>query len=405
GRSDHRHRGPETLASGPSPHPAPSRGAEIVLLARLRAAVARWLAATIDAERDNAVLWLPVFMAVGVLAYYSLRFEPPLWAGMLAAPPALGAAFRLRRTGWPLVAAAPIAAVALGFASAQFATARAPPPEAPLPTHATQVAGSVRAVEALPGGRRVTLESVSLDDAPTPGGRALRIRLRRDDAIAVATGDRIRVRALVRAPAWPDYPGGWDRQRDAFYAGLGGSGFALGPAESLLRASPGTPLRLVEAVRETIARRVAAAIPGTAGAFAVTLLTGFQNSMPFADHDAFRAAGLAHLLAVAGLHIGIVMGFAMLLARTLLAASEHASLFWPAKQLAALAALGAGLCYALITGSHVPILRSFLMSCLFALAVLAGRRAISLRGLVLAATVLMLTEPQEVPGVSFQMSF
>ena len=36
---------------------------------------------------------------------------------------------------------------------------------------------------------------------------------------------------------------------------------------------------------------------------------------------------------------------------------------------------------------------------------LAGRRAVSLRGLRLAATVLMLLEPQEVPGVSFQMSF
>ena len=68
-------------------------------------------------------------------------------------------------------------------------------------------------------------------------------------------------------------------------------------------------------------------------------------------------------------------------------------------------ALAAGLGYALLTGMHVPILRSFLMASLFTLAVLAGRRAISLRGLALAAIALMLAEPQEVPGVSFQMSF
>ena len=59
----------------------------------------------------------------------------------------------------------------------------------------------------------------------------------------------------------------------------------------------------------------------------------------------------------------------------------------------------------LLTGMHVPIVRSFAMACLYTLAVLAGRRAFSLRGLALAATVLMLLEPQEVPGVSFQMSF
>ena len=58
-----------------------------------------------------------------------------------------------------------------------------------------------------------------------------------------------------------------------------------------------------------------------------------------------------------------------------------------------------------LTGMHVPIIRSFAMACLYTIAVLAGRRAISMRGLALAATVLMLIEPQEVPGVSFQMSF
>ncbi len=272
-------------------------------------------------------------------------------------------------------------------------------------THAIQVTGILRAVEALPDGRRVTLEAVRLDDAAAPLARFLRIRLRRDDRAALNTGDTVRVRALVRTPEPPAYPGGWDLQRDAFYAGLGGSGFALGPAALLSPGSPSAPLRLVQRLREIIAARVSAAIPGSAGAFAVTLLTGFQNAMPGPDHDAFRAAGLAHLLAVAGLHIGIVMGFAMVLARTAFAASEHASLFWPTKQLAAVVALAAGLGYALLTGLHVPILRSFLMASLFTLAVLAGRRAISLRGLALAATALMLAEPQEVPGVSFQMSF
>jgi len=363
------------------------------------------LAAIAAAERDRAVLWLPVFMAAGVLVYYDLRFEPPVWAGAAVAVPALLVGIVQRRAGWRRAAAAALAAAAIGFAAAQFATARAPPLGTALPTHATQVTGTVRAVETLPIGRRVTLEAVRLNGSQAPLQRFLRIRLRRDDDTVLRAGDTLRVRALVRAPPPPAYPGGWDLQRDDFYAGLGGYGFALGPVERLSQGAPAAPLRLVQRLREIIADRVSAVIPGSAGAFAVTLLTGFQNSMPIADHDAFRAAGLAHLLAVAGLHIGIVMGFAMVLARTMLAASEHASLFWPAKQLAAVAALAAGLGYALLTGLHLPIQRSFLMATLFTLAVLAGRRAISLRGLALAATALMLIEPQEVPGVSFQMSF
>jgi competence protein ComEC len=58
-----------------------------------------------------------------------------------------------------------------------------------------------------------------------------------------------------------------------------------------------------------------------------------------------------------------------------------------------------------LTGMHLPIVRSFAMACLYTAAVLAGRRAFSLRGLALAGVVLMLLEPEEVPNVSFQMSF
>ena len=54
---------------------------------------------------------------------------------------------------------------------------------------------------------------------------------------------------------------------------------------------------------------------------------------------------------------------------------------------------------------HVPVLRSFAMAVLVTLGIAAGRRAISMRGLALAALALMAAAPQEVLGVSFQMSF
>ncbi len=356
----------------------------------------------LDEESERFPLWLPVFMGAGVLGYYSLRFEPPFWSGGSVALAALCGAFAASRIR---LLCLPILACALGFASAQFATARAPPLEAGLPTHALIVTGIVRAVEALPAGRRITVESAQLDGASTPLRRNVRMRLRKTDSGPVATGDTVRLRAILRSPAPPSYPGGWDLQRDAYYAGLGASGYALGPIERLNEAIPSGPARLTQWLRETIERRITAVIPGAAGAVCVTLLTGGQSSIPEAEHQAFRDSGLAHLLAVAGLHIGIVMGFALGLARLGLACSERVSLYWPTKSLAALAALTVGGLYMVLTGMHVPIVRSFSMACLFTLGVVTGRRVISLRGLGLAGIVLMLIEPQEVPGVSFQMSF
>ncbi len=368
------------------------------LIAVPKAALDAWL----DTERERLAVWLPVFMGAGVLGYYMLQFEPAVWLGPLIAMPLLGLAVWLADLRWLF---GPCAAVVLGFSAGQLATARAPPIEANLPTHATIVTGTIRAVEALPEGRRITIQPAWLDGSAEPLRRSVRVRLQKKDDGALATGDSVRIRALVRPPAAPSYPGGWDLQRDAFYAGLGGSGYALGKAERTAQAVPSGPMRFMQWLRETIAGRVVAVIPGAAGAVSVTLLTGASMAIPEADHAAFRDSGLAHLLAVAGLHIGIVMGFALTLSRLGFALSERASLFWPTKKLAALCALAAGAAYMVLTGMHVPIIRSFVMACLFTVALMADRRPFSLRGLGLAAVVLMLIAPQEVPGVSFQMSF
>jgi len=359
------------------------------------------LRAWLEAERDRLPLWLPVFMCAGVLAYYSLRFEPAWWCGAAAALTCALAAYFLPVGRIVLV---PMLATSLGFAAAQWATARAPPIEAALPSKATTVTGIVTAVERLAGGRRVSIADASLDGA-APLRRFVRVRLRRGDATPLGTGDAVRVRALLRPPAMPAYPGAWDLQRDAFYTGLGASGFALGDIERTGGALPLMGTRLVQRAREEIAARVTSIIPGTAGEFATTLLTGASMAIPEADHEAFRVSGLAHLLAVAGLHIGIIMAFILAVARLGFALNEHASLHWPTKKLAVLAALAAGAGYMVLTGMHVPILRSFAMAVLFSVALMADRQAISLRGLAVAGVLLMAMVPQEVPGVSFQMSF
>ena len=365
---------------------------------------AAWLAAKVAAERGRWSLWLAVFMMAGILAYFSLLAEPPWWTGGAIALPACAAGALARPFPVHRAALLARAAAALGFLSAQIATGRALPVE-PMPKAAALLTGSVRAVELLPVGRRISIEAVRVDGAEAPLRRWVRVRLRDNDPVLLETGDTIRLKALIRTPAPPAYPGGWDRQREAFYSGLGGSGFALGMAERLASAPPGRFAAWVLWLRDAIAQRIERVLPEADGAIAATLLTGLTAAIPQADRAAFRDSGLAHLLAVAGLHIGIVMGLFIGLTRWLLARSEYAALHWPAKQIAAVVALAAGGCYMVLTGLHVPIIRSFVMASLYTAGVLAGRRGISLRALALAALVLMIVSPQEVPGVSFQMSF
>ncbi len=347
----------------------------------------------------NETLLLPVFSAAGILAYFDCATEHSLaWSAAFAFACAITTVLLWRQPAARILGLSASFA-AFGFALACLATARAENWVA-LPRHAVELSGRIGTVEDLPAGRRITVTAPSLDGAP-PVRRALRVRLRNNDPAALSPGDWLKIRCLLQPPAAPDYPGGWDTQRDAFFSGLGGYGFAIGPAQVTRKASA----TAWNGLRERLATRIMAALPGAPGAIAATLLTGSGTAIPAADRAAFEASGLAHLLAVAGLHIGIVMGLVFAAVRLGLAAWEYAALAWPTRKIAVLASLGAGFFYLELTGAHIPILRSFGMAALVTLAVLTDRRALSLRGLAVAAMVLMVAAPETIMGVSFQMSF
>ncbi len=366
--------------------------------AGIRTACANWA----GAERGRFGPWLAVAMVAGALLYFTLDTEPAWWTGLAACAGGVAVvaagwrAFAVRSAGLVAVAAA------IGFAAGGYAASRAAPWEV-LPKRAVLVHAVVRGVDVLEDGRRLVLQDVRLADQALT--RFVRVRTKRGDETPVASGDQVEVRALLRPPGGPAYPGGWDQQRDAWFSGLGAGGTALGPVHVIDHSAPHGPAAWLQGVRDGVAARSMAALPGASGAVAATLLSGSARAIPEADRAAFRDSGLAHLLAVAGLHIGIVMGLFMFATRLALAAWPHAALHWPTKAIAAGTALAAGGAYLLLTGGHVPILRSFAMAALVTLGVAVGRRALSLRGLALAAAAIVLTAPQEVVGVSFQMSF
>ena len=361
-------------------------------------------AAILAAERGRFAPWLAVLTGAGSLLYFTLAREPPAWPARGGALLLLALAFLTRQHQAVRAVVLCAFSATLGFAAAQLATGRAAP-SAPLPSRAVLATGRVDASEPLPDGRRLTLANLQPGPNEPPFPRTVRVRLRANDPARPEPGDFVRIRLLLRPPQPPAFPGAWDLQRDSFFSGAGGSGQALGPAEVIPGPGAAGIASWWHGVREGIAARLMADIPGPPGAVAATFLTGLTAAIPAPDRAAFRDSGLAHLLAVAGLHLGLVMGLVMGATRLGLAAWERAALSWPTRSIAGVAALAAGLLYALLVGGHVPVLRSFAMASLVVLALLAGRRAFSLRSLAMAAVGILLWAPNEVNGVSFQMSF
>jgi len=77
----------------------------------------------------------------------------------------------------------------------------------------------------------------------------------------------------------------------------------------------------------------------------------------------------------------------------------------PGKKIAALGALAAGAVYLALSGGNVATVRAYVMVSVMVVAVLLDRRAISLRSVAIAATLILLMTPEALSGPGFQMSF
>jgi competence protein ComEC len=118
-----------------------------------------------------------------------------------------------------------------------------------------------------------------------------------------------------------------------------------------------------------------------------------------------RVSGLAHVLAISGLHMMLVVGTIFGIVRGGLALVPGFALRRPVKKWAAVVALMGALGYLILSGSAVSTQRAFVMIAVVLLGVLADRPALTLRTLAAAAVVLLALAPESILNPSFQMSF
>jgi competence protein ComEC len=363
------------------------------------------LAGWLGDERERWVLWLPVGVGLGIGIYFALPVEPVPWlAGVillgilavLATARVCPGVVRMLMIG--------LAAVAAGFIAAQVRTILVEAPMLDRRIGPLTVEGRVVEVEPLGRGRRVLLDDLQIAGmAATGTPRRARIRLGSEPPLA--PGSRIRVRAVLSPPPAPALPRAFDFQRQSYFRGLGAVGFAMGRAEEVASGDAGSPALALAALRQRIGERVTGGLEGTAGAMARALMTGERGAIPENVLAAMRDSGLAHLLAISGLHIGLVAGILFVGLRAVLALVPYIALRFPIKKWAAGAALPGAAAYALISGATVPTQRAFLMLGLVLLAVLLDRRGLSIRTVAWAALAILLLQPESLLGASFQLSF
>lgn len=360
------------------------------------------------AEADAAALWSPVAFGIGIAFYFSLPGEPHLFFGPFAMLAAGLGLWRVRGRGVKILLAGLMLAAA-GFTLARVHTLVVDHPVIGRETGPVSVEAVIESAEpASETGNvlRLILERPQIAGL-SPQETPPRVRVSvRTDAHSTEPGTRVETLAVLIPPAPPVWPGGFDFARAAFFDRLGAVGYTVASVRVLEEAEmrPGLSAR-IQAMRQAIAGRMHGVIGGGEGAVAGALVTGLRAAIPDDVSEAMRAAGLAHLLAISGLHMALVAGFLFFAVRAGLAAIPAVALRFPIRKIAALAAWAGALAYLMIAGGAVPVTRAFLMASVVILAILTGRRAVSLRTVALAALVILVLEPAALLSAGFQMSF
>lgn len=357
-------------------------------------------------DGSRFALWSPVILGGGAYWYFSLPAEPnAIGAPLVAALAAMGAFFSHR---WrpALIAGAIFLG---GFALADSRTARVDAPRIERGMRPQSIIGRLVSVDEGGKGRRLVIAVISMEKITDDDRLPARVRVTwRGKEFSVLPGDVIRVRAALSPPPAPVVPGGYDFGRQLFFDRIGAVGYAVAPPIKMNIPSDHRNRRLwaaVEKVRLRLFRRIIDAAPGEGGAVVAAMITGKRGAIDDFSRARLRDSGLAHLLAISGLHMGLATGIVFFAFRALFATVEKFALYYPIKKWAAAAALCAGFAYLFVSGGGWSARRAFIMTAIIFAAILLDRKAFSLRNVGVAATFILVMWPEAVLHPGFQMSF
>ncbi len=219
-------------------------------------------------------------------------------------------------------------------------------------------------------------------------------------------GQRWQLPVRLRRPHGPVNPGGFDLELWLFEQGIGASGYVRsrpGAAAVWLDGRAGYLLqRARQDIRDAITRRVAD--PAVAGVLAA-LTVGDQQAIERADWDVFRNTGVAHLVAISGLHITMFAWLAAALFSRLWRLCPRCLLRMPAPLAARWGGVMAALAYALLAGWGVPAQRTVGMLALVALLRGSGLRWPLPAVLLAVAAAMALADPWALLQPGFWLSF
>jgi competence protein ComEC len=219
-------------------------------------------------------------------------------------------------------------------------------------------------------------------------------------------GDWVRLNSRIRSPTNFKNPGGFDYKKYMAFRGIWATAYIKGDTLVVINKHPvGGFFRIIENARSTFAGLIEKSGHIQVQGVFKALIIGDRSQISAETRQAFNRAGVGHLLAISGLHIGIVATVAFGFFHRLM--TRFKPFLWRAwtRKGAAILSLLPVFAYGMIAGFTPSTQRAVIMVSVFLLTFLFEREQDPLNTLALAALVILVADPPSLFSISFQLSF
>lgn len=223
----------------------------------------------------------------------------------------------------------------------------------------------------------------------------------------LGSGDRVGCLARLKEIRNFNNPGGFDYRRYMTFQGICASA-SVSKENLLIKMHAAKTSRFRQALvrsRHSVSSLIERACPQETRGLLKALIVGDRSEISPETREVFNRIGIAHLLAISGLHIGMVATLAFLGFRLILARSQRILLAAWATKGAALLSVFPVLFYGFLAGMSPATQRAVIMVLVFLMALLFEKEQDTINTLTLAALVILIISPTALFTISFQLSF
>ncbi len=240
----------------------------------------------------------------------------------------------------------------------------------------------------------------------------LRYNLDGEDII----GKWIFVRATLMPPPSGAFPNSFDFAQYAFFKGIGAIGYVLQKPVIVEQLRVDSTLlnnisQWLNILRKKISFRIKNAMTAPAAGIAAAILVGETSQINSNDYYALRIAGLAHIIAISGMHVVVVVGIAFFFVRAVLLyiitlmTPFQVALHWPVPKVSAIISIVLSAFYVFLSGAPVSAQRALITSSILMLCIVYDRRLDPIKSICLAAAIMLVFTPEVLFSPGLQMSF